>query len=351
MRKISSILTIVVVVLLVAVAYRVVADEDTNTFTAEFRDAAGLFVGNDVGVLGVKVGEVTDVRPAGDRVIVTFEVSSDIDVPADAQAIVVSRSVATDRYIELTPVYGGGAVLEDGAVIGTDRTQTPVEFDELLGVLHDLTDGLLAEDGSSPLADLVDTGALALEGNGELTAEALRGLTRAMESIDVDDLATLIVSLQALATTAIENDELIESFIETVSAASEFASDEIDGVMETLEQATVMLGQVESFIDEHQDAVRLSINDFAQFSATLLESEADLEVLLQVMPLMMQNVELIIDDGRLVMLLPPETLIPTEFLAELICGALPIDFVCELTLGALAALEQLLQELTGGLRP
>ena len=85
--------------------------------TAYFEDSAGLFVGNDVGILGVTVGKITSIEPDGDQVKVTMEVDDDYDVPADAGAVVVARSVATDRYVELTPVYRKGPKMEDGAEI------------------------------------------------------------------------------------------------------------------------------------------------------------------------------------------------------------------------------------------
>ncbi len=92
---------------------------------AYFEDSAGLFVGNDVGILGVAVGKITSIEPDGDQVKVTMEVDDDYDVPADAGAVVVARSVATDRYVELTPVYSKGPTLEDGDEIAIERTRDP----------------------------------------------------------------------------------------------------------------------------------------------------------------------------------------------------------------------------------
>jgi phospholipid/cholesterol/gamma-HCH transport system substrate-binding protein len=78
---------------------------DKMKVTALMADSAGLFVGNDVGILGVPVGTVTSIKPEGTHVRVTMSVDSDHPIPADAGAVVVARSVATDRYVELTPVY------------------------------------------------------------------------------------------------------------------------------------------------------------------------------------------------------------------------------------------------------
>ena len=40
----------------------------TKTISADFSDSAGLFVGNDVGVRGVKIGRVTKIEPKGEGV-------------------------------------------------------------------------------------------------------------------------------------------------------------------------------------------------------------------------------------------------------------------------------------------
>ena len=60
------------------------------------------------------------------------------DVPADAKAVVVAPSIVSDRYVQLTPVYQRRRVLEDGAVLGTDRTAVPVELDEIYASLDKL---------------------------------------------------------------------------------------------------------------------------------------------------------------------------------------------------------------------
>src|SRR5690606_29129925 len=124
-----------------------VLDEPRTRITIQFSDATGLFRGNDVGIRGVKVGHVESITPAGTPVDVEVVIGADVELPRDVGAVIVSRSVATDRYVELTPAYTAGPTLADGAVIGVDRTRTPVEFEELLGSLEDLASSLGGPDG------------------------------------------------------------------------------------------------------------------------------------------------------------------------------------------------------------
>nr|BFE53077.1 hypothetical protein GCM10017745_65040 [Saccharothrix mutabilis subsp. capreolus] len=76
--------------------------------TAYFTAAVGVYEGSDVRVLGVKVGEVVGVVPEGGSVRVELVIDHDVDVPADARAVVVSPNIVADRYVQLAPVYTGG---------------------------------------------------------------------------------------------------------------------------------------------------------------------------------------------------------------------------------------------------
>src|SRR3546814_18051617 len=80
-------------------------------------------------MLGVRVGKVTEIDPQPTRVRVTFEVDRGQKIPAGAKAVLVSPSLVSVRHLALSPVYSGGPVLEDGAVIPISRTAVPVEWD------------------------------------------------------------------------------------------------------------------------------------------------------------------------------------------------------------------------------
>ena len=87
-------------------------------------------------------------------------------VPADADAVVLAPSLVSDRYVQFSPVYDGGAKMKDGATVPLERTATPVELDQVYGALDDLS-AALGPNGANKngaLSDLVDVGAANLEG-------------------------------------------------------------------------------------------------------------------------------------------------------------------------------------------
>ena len=148
--------------------------------------AVGLYVASDVRVLGVRIGQVTDDRPEGDKVRVEMEYDAKYDLPADAQGRrrrAVDRQ--SDRYVQLTPVYKGGEALEDGAELGVDRTAVPVELDEIYESLDELNLALgpkgANKDGA--LSDLLDVGAKNLEGNGQLLNSTLKDFSTLVRTV------------------------------------------------------------------------------------------------------------------------------------------------------------------------
>ncbi|HEX2294940.1 MAG TPA: MlaD family protein, partial [Actinomycetota bacterium] len=146
MRSLVKPLAVVVALLIAGGAYAAAGgldnEDETYEVTAYFEKAIGLFENSDVTVLGVAVGKVTNVEPAGTRVRVDMEISKDHPVPVNAKAQIVPISVISDRYVQLHPPYVAGNTLPDGAVLDVDRTQIPAELDDVFLQLKKLLEAI-----------------------------------------------------------------------------------------------------------------------------------------------------------------------------------------------------------------
>ena len=119
------------------------ADTANRTrITAYFANTNGLFVGDEVEILGVPVGKIDTIEPQPERAKVTFFVEDKYKVPANVNAVIMSPSLVPVRAIQLTPVYTGGPEMRDSAVIPQERTAVPVEFDDFRQQLQRLADTL-----------------------------------------------------------------------------------------------------------------------------------------------------------------------------------------------------------------
>jgi len=262
--------------------------------TAMIGDGAGLYVGNDVGVLGVPVGKVVKVEPAGKTVKVTMKVTDpDVRIPADAAAVVVSRSVATDRYIELTPVYDGGPEMPSGAVIPLERTRTPVDFDQVLGSLSELASDLTdTPEATNSLSEVLQTVAAAFTGNSDDLNSAIHGLAGVVDTVHANrsDLFDTMDALDELADDLVDHKDLIETFVENLGDALDLLNSERDEVGHVLRALQDVLEQLTEVSKENRGAVKASVRQITALLQTTLRSRADLVETLEVMPLATDNV-------------------------------------------------------------
>ena len=321
-----------------------------TTVTARFSDAAGLFTGNDVGVLGVRVGEVTKITPRGGRVDVTLRIDSDVKIPADVGAVVVARSVATDRYVELTPVYDSGPVLQSGAVLDQSRTRSPVEFDQLLASLRGISDDLSGKDGKAqPVNDLLTVGSETLDGNGAKIAQGLRDLASTLDAVNgmSDDAVGNLENLDTLTAALADNDKLVRQFTKEVADATEMLDDEHDSMEQTFDALAAMVREVTKFSRDHRAQVRAQVEDMQSIVGSMVEKRRGLERLLETIPLMMQNVNQAIDENdRINFRTRPGDLLPGAGAFQVLCANFPPG-TCDGLDAATATLFDLLKRIAG----
>lgn len=321
--------------------------------TAWFDDVAGLFVDNDVAVRGVPVGRVSKIAPRGDLVEVTLELDPDTSVPADAAAVIANRSVATDRYVELTPADPEGPRLGDGDVIDVERTRNPVEFDELLATLEEVTTGLSGKRPAGAIRRLMATSAETLRGTGTTFNDTVGSLAGAMEGLsgNREVLTGTVSEMDRLTAALAGNDETVREFMTSVSDAADMLADERDNMGESLRALSSALEALSVFVRENRTALRSSLTGLTKVTDSLLKHQKELAEVVEVLPLTMRNVgDAIGKEGpykdRLNVRLPPTYLVPENQLAREVCDALPVP-LCALV-GTSPTLEQLFDVLGGG---
>jgi phospholipid/cholesterol/gamma-HCH transport system substrate-binding protein len=162
-----------------------------TTYQAEFREAAGLKPNDEVRVAGVKVGEVSDVRLAGDHVEVVFRVK-DTWVGNRTTAAIKIKTLLGQKNLVLDPV--GNGELDPAQPIPAERTSSPYD---VTAVFNDLASTVGA----------IDTGRL---------AQAFRTLSDTLGASTPQDVRTAFNGISALSQTlASRDDELVKLFQNT----------------------------------------------------------------------------------------------------------------------------------------
>lgn len=268
---------------------------DTKRIVAYFDSAVGVYQGGEVRVLGVQVGQIESVTPQPKRVRVEMSVQRDVEIPADAGAVVVSPSVVSGRFIQLAPVYRGGPTIDSGAVIPNERTVTPVEIDQIYRSLNELTTALGPKGANSngALSDLLHVGAANLKGNGKLLAETLRNLGKAGTTLagSSEDLFATVDKLQKLTSTLASKDDQVRRFNEQMREVNELLASQRDDLGTALAELAVALGKVESFVRENREKLSSNVDQLNDVAKVLVKQEKALTEVLTTAPLALGNVQ------------------------------------------------------------
>jgi phospholipid/cholesterol/gamma-HCH transport system substrate-binding protein len=260
---------------------------------AYFDSSKGIYVGDDVMVLGVPVGEIDKIEPQPQRAKITFHVDDKFKVPANANAIVISPTLVTARAIQLTPAYTNGPVMESGAVIPQQRTAVPVEFDDLRDQLKKLTDTLQPTEpgGVSTLGAFVNTAAENLRGQGADIRQTLIDLSQAISALGdhSNDLFGTVKSLSILVSALRSSTDLMRQLNTNLASVTGLLANDSDEVANAVRDLNVAVGDVRGFVADNRESLGTTSDKLASVSQALVDSIGDIKQTLHVAPNAFQN--------------------------------------------------------------
>jgi virulence factor Mce-like protein len=280
-------------VLLVALGATVLRPAGQYRVTAYFTQTVGLYPGSGVSILGIDVGDITEITALGDRVRVEMLIDDDYDIPADAQAVVLAPSLVSDRYVQFSPTYDGGPTMEDGDEVPLDRTATPVELDQVYGALDELSTALgpSGANQNGALSDLVDVGAANLDGNGEALNRTLTGFSQAVETLATnrDDLFSSLDNLQTFTTALATIDAQVGQFNDNMAAVSDLLAGEREDLAAAVQLLSQALADVAGFIEDNTTLLSTNVNRLADVTLALVQQRSALAEVMDVAPAALGN--------------------------------------------------------------
>ncbi len=287
----------VVLALLAAAVFSLLGGEEKKTITAHFPRAISLYEGSDVRVLGVPIGTVESVTPSGTDVVVTMSYDAEVEVPADAEAVIISPSVVGDRYIQLTPAYDGeGEVLADGATMDTQETAVPLELDQIYENL-DRLNVALGPNGANrngALSDLLEVTAENFGGQGKQFNETIRNFSEFSQTLSDNrqEFFNSARALQGFISTLAENDRTVRRFNQSMADVSSMLEGEKEELAASLRYLSVALGEVESFVAENRAALGRNIKGLNRIAKVFVKQREALHEILSAAPVALNNLAL-----------------------------------------------------------
>src|SRR6202046_2699735 len=267
-----------------------------NTVVAYFPAANALYAGDKVQIMGLRVGAIDKIEPTGDQMKVTFHYRNKYKVPANASAVVLNPTLVASRSIQLEPPYKGGPQLADNAVIPIERTQVPVEWDELRNSITHIIGqlGPTKEQPKGPFGDVVESFADGLAGKGEQINTTLNSLSNALSTLNEGrgDFFAVLKSL-AMFVNALHQDD--QQFVALNTDLAQF-TDKLTSSDQTaanaIRQTDSLLSTAQTFLTENREVLTHDLNNLGEVTTAIMQPvpRDGLETALHILPNMAANV-------------------------------------------------------------
>ncbi|OBH04578.1 MULTISPECIES: MCE family protein [unclassified Mycobacterium] len=296
-RTLSRVTAVSLAVTLVAASFLVARklwnDVEKNTYSAYFTEANGLFVGDEIRILGVAVGVVDKIEPQPASSKVTFSVDKQYAVPAGARAAILSPSLVTPRAIQLVPAYSGGPKLTPGASIPLNRTAVPVEWDDFRKQLEKLTDALqpTTPGGVNTAGEFINSAADNLRGQGDTARDTIIKLSQAISALGdhADDIFSTVRNLQLLVSALYSSSDLLASFNQNLASVTTILTNSPNEVANAVQGLDGALADLREFLAENRESVGVTFDRLSSITTALNDSRADIKQILHVVPTVFQN--------------------------------------------------------------
>jgi phospholipid/cholesterol/gamma-HCH transport system substrate-binding protein len=214
---------------------------ETDTIGNQLQEAS------DVKIRGVLVGQVRSVSADADGASIELAIDSDhlADIPADVSARLLPKTLFGERFVSLVPPEApNGQTLDEGDVIGQDRSENAIELQQVVDDLLPLLQAVSPQDLSYTLGAVAD----ALRGRGDRLGENLASLGTYVGEVNTvlpqlqadisriadvsdtydsaaDDLLAVLDNLSVTSTTLVDQSEQLRRTFTVVDASSATAAD------------------------------------------------------------------------------------------------------------------------------
>src|ERR1700736_1641661 len=267
-----------------------------NTVVAYFPQTNALYAGDKVVIMGIRVGAIDNIEPVGDKMKVTFHYSNKYKVPANAQAMILNPTLVASRSIQLEPPYKGGPVLAENAVIPEDRTQVPVEWDDLRNNITHIINSLgpTKDQKKGPFGDIIESFADGLAGKGKQINTTLDSLSTALTTLDEGrgDFFAVLHSLALFVNALHRDDQQFVALNKDLSQFTDRLTSSDQAAANAIQQTDSLLSTASTFLTENREVLAHDVNNLGEATTAIMQPEPreGLETALHILPNMAANV-------------------------------------------------------------
>jgi phospholipid/cholesterol/gamma-HCH transport system substrate-binding protein len=256
----------------------------TRTYKADFTDAAGLNVGDDVRIAGVRVGTVGDIKIVRhDTAEVTFSVMKSRPLPASSQIKLRYRNLVGQRYLDVSQGAGDSRAMQDPSkTIPTSRTTPAVDLTLLFAGFKPLFEGLAADQINKLSSEIIST----LQGEGgslELLFNTVGDLTNSLA--DKDKLiGDVITNLSSVLDTIGQRDTELSNLIVQLQGFISGLADDRQTIGNALDGINKLTTNTASLLTEARAPLARDIKDITGLVGVLNRNSGTLQFVIDELP-------------------------------------------------------------------
>lgn len=223
-----------------------------DSYYAEFSEAGGLKVNDEVRVAGVRVGKVNSIELDEGVVRVAFKIKTDADLGEDTKAAIKVKTLLGSMFLSIEP--DGDGELKEGGTIPVDRTSSPFDVVEAFSGLAETSADIDTDQLAASLTTLAD-----------LTRNTPEEFRAALEGVS------------ALSQVIASRDEQINSLLQSLKRVSTVLDARDQDIIGLMEDADILF---RALLERRQAIHNLLVSTITmsqELTALVRESRADLK--------------------------------------------------------------------------
>jgi phospholipid/cholesterol/gamma-HCH transport system substrate-binding protein len=247
-----------------------------TTYQAEFSEAAGLRPDDEVRVAGVKVGEVTDVELADDRVLVGFRIQ-DAWIGEATTAAIKLKTLLGRKYLALFPT--GKSTLDPSRPITMDRTVTPYDVTAAFEGLASTAGAIDTEQLAKSFRTISDTFA----DSPQHVRAALGGLSALSKTISSRDaqLAELLGNTRKITRTLAGTNDEFDKLLDDGNLLLTELANRRDAIHDLLTGTTDLAEQLSGLVADNQRQLAPALSQLDTVTGVLRRYTDDIDASLK----------------------------------------------------------------------
>lgn len=266
-----------------------------TTVVAYFSQTNALYPGDKVQIMGVRVGSIDKIEPDGNRMKITLHYQSKYKVPATATASVLNPSLVASRTIQLSPPYTGGSALHNGSIIPIERTQVPVEWDDLRNQITTIIGrlGPTPDQPKGPFGDIVESFADGLNGKGRQINDTLTAMSSAITALNDGrgDFFAVVRNLATFVNTLYQNDQQFVALNDDLATFTDKLTNSDHELADAITQIDQVLTTTRKFVTDNGSLLAHNVTNLADTTNAIMANKPrqGLETALHVLPNLAAN--------------------------------------------------------------